>query len=281
MRRIVHILVAVSVLLVAFVGLSAGAPPAGAGPGEPTRYYLSLGNSLAASAQPNGDDTHGYAEQLHATLAASDPTLKLVKLGCGGESAQSMRFGFQDPSIVLSCGPPAFYEQRYPEGTQLAQAVKFLEKNHGKIALVTIDIGANDMQHIDANGQAVFCVFEPSGCDARTAAMAAHLAVILAELHAAAPDVPIYAMTYYNVFAPLADPTIDAQFDVFNSAIASTYTNFGVPVADVAGAFHNGEQPLSARLVCRWTWFCSVGDVHPNTIGYRVIAKAFLDVIQP
>ncbi len=47
----------------------------------------------------------------------------------------------------------------------------------------------------------------------RTAAMAAHLAVILAELHAAAPDVPIYAMTYYNVFAPLADPTIDAQID--------------------------------------------------------------------
>ena len=52
-------------------------------------------------------------------------------------------------------------------------------------------------------------------------------------------------------------------------------------VADVAGAFHNGEYPLSAQLVCAWTWFCSLLDTHPNTTGYGVIAQAFLDVIKP
>src|SRR5262245_48139572 len=31
----------------------------------PTHYYLSLGDSLAASFQPNGDFEHGYAEQLY------------------------------------------------------------------------------------------------------------------------------------------------------------------------------------------------------------------------
>jgi hypothetical protein len=53
-----------------------------------------------------------------------------------------------------------------------------------------------------------------------------------------------------------------------------------VPVADVAGAFHNGEQPLSAQLVCAWTWFCALGDPHPNTEGYAVIAQEFLEVIR-
>jgi lysophospholipase L1-like esterase len=189
-----------------------------------------------------------------------------------------MRFGPQDPTTVLSCPTP----ERYPKGTQLAQAVKFLKAHTGKVALVTIDVGANDLQHVDEADNTVFCLFEAAGCDSRAAAMAENLAGILAELRAAAgPGVPIAGMTYYNVFAPLGDPDLDADVDAINGLLESTYTEAGIPVADVAGAFHNGEQPLSAHLVCAWTWFCSDGDVHPNTAGYAVIAEAFLDVVQP
>jgi hypothetical protein len=87
-------------------------------------------------------------------------------------------------------------------------------------------------------------------------------------------------MTYGNVFAPLDDPAFDAGVDATNAAVAATYTAAGIPIADVAGAFHNGEQPLSAQLVCQWTWFCSVGDIHPNTAGYAVIAAEFLEQIR-
>ena len=210
----------------------------------------------------------------------TNPKQKLVKFGCSSESTVSMRFGSQDPATVLSCGSPD-YRRLFPTGTQLAQAVNSCA-HRGKVALVTIDIGANDLQHLDEHGNAVFCLFEDAGCDAAVAAMAENLAVILTELRAAAgPHVPIIGMTYYNVFAPLDDPSLDAGVAAANAVLDATYTAAGVPVADVAGAFHNGEQPLSAHLVCAWTWFCSHGNIHPNTTGYGVIAQAFLEQIQP
>ena len=167
-----------------------------------------------------------------------------------------------------------------PRALSWPKRCTFLKVHKDKVALVTIDIGANDLQHFDEQGDPVFCLFEPIGCDARAAAMAEHLAVILAELRAAAgPNVPIVGMTYYNVFAPLGDPDIDADIAEINAILDVTYTAAGVPVADVAGAFHNGEQPLSAELVCAWTWFCTHGNVHPNTIGYGVIAEEFLEIV--
>jgi lysophospholipase L1-like esterase len=281
--RTLRNLAAASLLSVALGGLAVVLSPAGAAAGEATHYYLSLGDSLAASAQPRGDLTHGYAEQLHTLLAASDPKLVLEKMGCGGESATSMLFGSQDPTAVLSCGSPRFYRNTYHTSghTQIAQAVTFLRAHKGNVDLITIDIGANDLQHEDAAGNPVMCLFPPENCAAEAAAIRRNLPAILTELRAAAgPNVPIVGMTYYSVFSPLHDPVADARVDELNATIAGIYADFGVPVADVAGAFHNG-QPDSADHICRWTWFCvdGINDVHPNTAGYGVIADAFLEVL--
>src|SRR5262249_5394461 len=105
-------------------------------PDHGTDYYLSLGDSLAAGANATGVAVafhdFGYADQLYATLVQSDPKLELVKLGCPGESTTSMRFGAQDPSVVLSCGTSRYYKTvLYPKGTQLAEAVNFLEAHKG------------------------------------------------------------------------------------------------------------------------------------------------------
>jgi lysophospholipase L1-like esterase len=250
-------------------------------------YYVSLGDSLAESYQPNGDLTHGYAEQLHARLAANDPKLELVKLGCGGESTVSMRFGSQLPSVVLSCGTPRRYKNvLYPKGTQLAEAISFLEAHKEKVVLVTIDIGANDLSRIDAQGNLVSCLFEPQGCASEQARLVENLGAILGELRGAGPGVPLVGMTYYNVFAalwftdPLTALLVDARIAALNAAIASMYIVYGVPVADVAGAFQNGVFPDSALNVCAWTWFCSLGDVHLNTAGYGVVADEFLAAIR-
>jgi lysophospholipase L1-like esterase len=254
---------------------------------DATHYYLALGDSLAASDQPNGVSDQGYAEQLYARLVAQDPKLELKKMGCGGESTVSMRFGSQDPSVVLSCASPAGYRQLYPKGTQLAEAVSFLQAHKGKVALVTIDLGANDVYRIDAQGNIVSCLFDPAGCAFENARAAENLAAILAQLRAAAgPEVRIVGMTYYPVYAPLCNSDSSLMFicgnsESLNAALVSAYNASSVPAADVAGAFFAGEYPDSAVAVCNWTWFCSVGDVHPNVGGYAVIADEFWKIVQP
>jgi len=42
--------------------------------------------------------------------------------------------------------------------------------------------------------------------------------------------------------------------------------------------------PVNAAKVCAWTWFCSArypGNIHPNTDGHGIIARAFADVLAP
>ena len=61
----------------------------------PATYYLALGDSLAQGVQPNAAGVSvmtrdGYPDQVFAALHASRPGLKLVKLGCPGETTTSM-----------------------------------------------------------------------------------------------------------------------------------------------------------------------------------------------
>ena len=260
----------------------AQAPVALADGGNATRYYLSLGDSYADSAQPNGDFEHGYAEQLHELLTRTDPKLKLVKLGCSGESTVSMRFG--DPSTAedtaLDCGNPSFYRHRYAHKTQLAEAMSFLHAHKGKVELVTIDIGIND-------------VAGPSG----PGPVAENLPVILAELRAAAgAGVPIVGMNYPATFLSAqwnegGMPALEAIVGIvvsFNDFLEGFYAGAGMPVADVETAFSVtdftlvGGVPLNVLRSCEWSWWCSwvPPDVHLNTAGYGVVAQAFAEALE-
>ena len=99
------------------------------------RYYLSLGDSLAQGVQPDAAAAEPArppaATPISSTRrsAARRPGLRLVKLGCSGETSWTMIRG----GIC-----------RYPAGSQLAAARQFLRAHRGHVALVTIDIGAND-----------------------------------------------------------------------------------------------------------------------------------------
>ena len=150
MNRFVGFVAFVAALVLAAAASSASAD-------TKATYYLSLGDSLAQGYQPiGGPTTHnvlpiygydqGYADQLFKLVRDRYTQLRLVKLGCGGESTVSMLDGSQDPSVAASCGPPSFYALRYPDGgTQLTEAMAFLQEHQGSVALVTIDIGANDV----------------------------------------------------------------------------------------------------------------------------------------
>src|SRR5687767_13625663 len=103
-------------MAVSFVALAAGT---GAGASEPerpaaasVRYYVALGDSLAAGTQPGRLFTsEGYADQLAALRRRRTARLRLVKLACPGETSTALRRGGRCP---------------YPRGSQLGQATAFL-----------------------------------------------------------------------------------------------------------------------------------------------------------
>ena len=243
--------------------------------GDANRYYLSLGDSLAQGYQPisgsRGDGyNQGYADQLLKLIRDPSEHLRLVKLGCGGETT-TMIFGGS-----TWCG--------FDGASQLADATAFLRVHRGNVALVTIDIGAND-------------VLNPSG--GGVTAIQANLPMILGELRAAAgPRVPIVGMNYYSPTLPFVwfethdvqgVPARVAQLTAFNDLLEAIYAAVGDPVADVERAFASTDTtlmdglPVDVARVCDWTWLCvrpPLGpDIHPNTAGYAAIAQAFVEVV--
>ena len=233
--------------------------------------YLALGDSLAASFQPEGDQHSGYAEQVFQLEQAANPDLRLVKLGCPGERTNTI----DRPRRLC----------HYAEGTQLDQAVAVLEDRD--VAFVTLQIGSNDLFSCFRFGRGVFdqpCVDE--------------------RLPKVDPDVPIIGMTYFNPLLALwtapgfPEGLVVQDADVWhaiNDALAQTYAGLGVPVADVEGAFSTadfdtivhtrgfGDLPLNVARVCQWSYMCATqgDDSHPNTIGYAAIARAVETALAP
>jgi lysophospholipase L1-like esterase len=249
-------------------------------------YYVSLGDSAAAGEQPTGVFDHGYADQLHARLQATMPELRLVKLGCSGESAESLISGGV-------CD--------YPSGSQLNAATNFLQAHPGQIEFITINIGVNDILDACMRGPGLI---DPVCERQRMPALQANLASILEALKDAAPDVPIAGMTYWDpflgfwTFDPLGKVLAVLDYPgmrALNNGLVATYRDEGALVANVAGpAYFDiggftplvqtrwGRVPANVATTCRWTWFCTgpfAGDPHPNTRGYGVVADAFQAVL--
>ena len=253
---------------------------------EPTSYYLSVGDSLAQGFQPIGGPhtnsaaagyNQGYADQLlKLARGGGGEHLRLVKLGCGGESTATMISNSR-------C--------RYDTGSQLGDAVDFLDEHEGEIALITVTLGANDL-FVDCEG-------DPSCFIPQIATNLPHIVNTLRD-HAG-PGVPIVGMNYYGPDVvqwfddPAAGPAAAANAVAFNNFLESLYMGAGAPVADVESAFAVtdfttqanlkgfGPVPLSVYNACTLTWLCTgppLGpDIHANARGYGVIAEAFAEVL--
>ncbi len=253
----------------------------------PATYYLALGDSLSQGVQPGAagasvETGQGYADQLYAALLLAHPGLRLVKLGCPGETSRTMI----DGGIC-----------RYPGGSQLAAAVAFLRAHRGHMFLITIDIGANDPEDCGSKSslsKLVSCL--ATGVpDALT-----NLATTMARLRAAAPGVRVAGMTYYlpalaewrngtagQVIARLSEK-LAAEY---SALLGRAYTESGARVADVFSAFDTsnfgdqvtvpgiGTVPRNVALICQWTWACAAPprgpNQHANQAGYEIIAQTF------
>ena len=272
-----------TVILVLASGVCMAAPVEAAS--EPVSYYLSVGDSLAQGFQPIGGPhtnspvagyNQGYADQLlKLARDGGGEHLRLVKLGCGGESTATM----VEDSLC-----------RNDTGSQLGDAVEFLDEHAGEIAFITINIGSNDIFQCEG----VPACFLPQ--------IATNLPIILDTLREhAGPDVPIVGANSYSPFVvdwfddPAAGQFAAAQVVLFNNFLESLYAGAGVPVADVESAFavtnfttladlkHVGPVPLSVYSACTLTWICTdppLGpDIHANNDGYGVMAEAFASVL--
>jgi lysophospholipase L1-like esterase len=257
--------------------------PAARAGGDETVFYLALGDSLAAGFQPNGATHEGYVDDLWQSLSQQIPGLELENVGCSGETSRSLISGKDSPC-------------EYPAGSQLDQAVAFLEAHPGQIAFMTIDVGANDLVNrcLDfATG-----LFDNACAVKLLPGLERRVARTVDALGAAAADVPIVGMSYYDPFLglwlvpgghKLARVSLKAVTTI-NGGLETAYSGAGANVADVAVTFNIddfahtvvvsglGTVPVNVAIACTWTWFCSeefFGDVHANATGYRKIANTF------
>jgi len=254
-------------------------------------YYLALGDSLASGVQPNASGQsvvtgQGYASDIAADLKRHDRDLRFVNLSCPGETTGTMLNG--------GCPFPHSYAD------QTDAAVAFLAAHRHSRILVTIDIGANNIDGCASQTIDPVCVAKGLG------AIAVDLPKIMGKLKAASgPRTGFAAMNYYDPFlaawltgtAGQAVATASVGLDAtLNGELKTVYSAFGVPVADVSGRFDTADftplvpltptvkVPLNVARICQWTWMCApapVGpNIHANATGYREIAATFEDLLE-
>ncbi|MCW2954530.1 MAG: hypothetical protein JWQ48_3700 [Conexibacter sp.] len=286
-RRIVPGLVAALALLIA----PTSALAATKAPKPVAQYYVSLGDSYASGYQPapsgglGSNSRAGFAYQTVTAAAKRGYRYKLVNLGCGGATTTSILKQVGCPKAALGPGAPA-----YPKLTQIAAAERFLKQNRGKVGLVTVSIGGNDVTAcVRDPATAVTCVANAVGTIKR------NVTTLAKRLRAAAgPKVRIVGITYPDVILglslkpggqTLATLSVTAFRAIINPALSSAYTAVGGKFVDVTaatGAYGPltqtttlapyGTIPVPVARVCDLTWFCAVGDIHARRAGYALIA---------
>lgn len=229
----------------------------------PKARYLALGDSLAFGLQPDADFSHGYADDFMNNLSRHGVKY-LANMSCPGETSSTFINGW--------C--PYSFMRKYPYiGSQLAAAVAYLHSYRGQVSPVTLDIGADDLQHDIDKGT---CVIS-SSFNSDLAAIDANVHTILTQLRAAMMvdgqmTGDIVMMNYYDPDQNLCANTVP-YMQLFNRHLAADVQGYGI-IVDVFDAF--GGAGVPNENICNYTWMCSVfKDIHATSQGYSVIAGAF------
>jgi lysophospholipase L1-like esterase len=257
-----------------------------------TGFYLDLGGSESVGVQPTSADPRGqrtavgYSNDLVSYEAARGVTLQLTELGCPGETTAAMIFGGDH------CYPA--YD------SQFSEALTFLRSHQGINGIVTIDLGFNDVHHCFHRG-----VVNETCVENQIDAVRQELPTILTGLkNVSGSGVTFVGLGHYDPF--LADALngpsgqqfareTESAINSLNVALRSVYANADVAMASVATAFesHNvervnmvgrGKVPENVANVCELTWMCEPPpfgpNLHPNDVGYAMIASAIESVLK-
>ncbi len=259
-------------------------------------YYLSLGDSYSVGYQPGLGATAGYT-----AYVAKKKKMQLENFGCGGATTSSI---LAATGCLESGYGPVAATNRAPYSTvsQEAAALAFIAANPGRVGLITVSIGGNDVTACAAFANPVPCVLSA------TTAVQANVTSLVAALSSALAangdtTAKIIGLTYPDVILgdyvyPPGSPNVSlanlsvTAFDLLvNPALKAAYTS--VP----AGSFVNvtrapyklatagddstgtiklkpyGTIPVSVWEICKLTYFCSLGNIHANTKGYTFIGQ--------
>ena len=269
--------------------LSLLALPAAAQAAKAKPYDVSLGDSYAAgyqrfSATDAKTTRDGFAYQLVNKARKRGYKLKLVNFGCGGETSVSIL------KRKAKCGGIGPGGVNYAGKTQATAAVDFLRKHKGRVKLITVSIGGNDVTACAREADPVACV------GPAMEKVKANGKVLLKRLRKAAgkktrivgityPDVILGAWVGENPDQDLARLSVVAFKSLLNPALKEMYESVGgkfVDVTKATGAYTPLEQtttlepygviPDAVAEICRLTAYCTYRDIHPNATGYGAIA---------
>jgi lysophospholipase L1-like esterase len=239
----------------------------------PKKSYLALGDSLAFGFQFGIFNQHfpdvppelferGYVDDLSHMLHPIRPDMQTVNYGCPGETSNS----FIQGGCFYTAQGFALHDSY--SGSQLDAAITFLRAHRGQVSPITLNLGANDLNALQALcGSDVAC-YELQG-PIVVEQIRKNLDAILGALRAAAPNSEILTFTQYSV-GFLVDPRFLLLTNAFNDVVVTTAAAYRVRVADVFAAFNGPPQP---ETICNLTLVCTAGDSHPSDAGYQVIAE--------
>jgi lysophospholipase L1-like esterase len=251
--------------------------------------YLALGDSVAFGYRPpQVTPAAAYLDPANFTgypsVVARELGLAVVNASCPGETTASM-INVAAPSNGCENSPDSRpgYREVNPlhvayAGSQLAFAVSFLEQ-HPDTKLVTIDIGANDLDLCRDT--------TPDRCTGpdfqRTLArVGANLDTILAALREQAGyRGEIVVLTYYAV--DYRDAAGVSQIEALNAVLAGQGERFGARIASGFAAFEaaaagaDGDTCAAGLRIKLPTGGC---DAHPSALGQDLLAGAVVAVVR-
>lgn len=279
-------IIAAMVLLFALVAACASDDAADPTPTAPTAahsrgpaLYLAFGDSLSAGDGASVQDETGFVPLVHAAMPQEVALLNLGR--SGDDSAELLDGGLLDQGV-------AEIESR------LSDVVVGNE-----VRVVTLEIGGNDV--LDT-----YLEFVGRGdCPSVTESLqrpqcielldvlvnyGPNLHEILARIRAADPDVPIFLMTFYDLFSLFSGHDLDGDgmpdegpFDELGELLleGSPGTNFSEGINDII----RSEGATAGATVVDWrpifdgneSALITMDLIHPNDEGYRLMADAIID----
>jgi lysophospholipase L1-like esterase len=206
---------------------------------RPKAKYVALGDSLAVGLLTLGN---GYVYQYSNWLKKNryPQGIRLTNLGTTGWKSRDILKALQE-------------YQSYINTIRSAD-------------ILTLDIGGNDLLGSD---------FTTNGLSLTLREYQYNLSMILSKIREYNPTAPFYMMDIYNPY-PIGHQRrtlADTWIPLFNKEIHSTASNpaFGITgLAEVFTAFQKHED--------EYTWIDEIGDIHPNSLGHKVICQCFTAV---
>jgi hypothetical protein len=283
MRRVVSMLAPLA-LVAGVVGAGVVPPATADAASSRPQQYLALGDSLAFGFSPLVDPTSAGNFIGYPSTVAASLKLKLTNAACPGETSSHL---VDLAGTDNNCGP---WRANFPlhatyTTTQLAYADAFL-KSHPKTLVVSIDIGANDVQALvnKCGGMTeVACI--QAGLPGVLANLSANLDTIYGHLrNGDGYRHKLVAVTTYST--NYGDPLLTGVVAQINAVVSDRTLAWRGIVADGFGAFAAASAATSgdacaAGLLIAVSAAPLTCDSHPSPVGRDLLARAIVNALRP